>query len=230
MSNARFTIVGRRHGSADIQRGASEAAARWQRDLAGLKLFGLGQAGLSAFNVLRADHARLLAERPTGVAAKLTTVDARNKATSNAWLWIDMVGSVLGQLARTDDGFANEVKSALPDDDGDLATAIPALAALLAKRKADLPEDAEVQARIDEAPAHTAALSDAPGAVAAAKLEPVIDTAEIDLLDGRLYVAIADLNDAGKKGVRHGKLQVPASDYVSQRRGPRKPAPTPEPT
>jgi len=228
LTSAQFIAIGRRHGSEDVQKEGSEVAARWERDLAALKLFGFGKAGLTGFNALRDDHSKLLSERSTAVAAKTNAVGGRNTATSAAWAWVDMASSMLGELATTDAALATEVNAADPDDDGDLPAAIPALATILTKRKADLPEDADVQARVDEAPALAAALHDAPGAVAAAKAEPVIDTAEIDLLDGRLYAAISSLNAAGRKAVRHGKLSVPASEYTAKHlnvRGPTKPKP-----
>lgn len=225
-SNQELISIGRRHGSADIQKEASEVSARWARDVPVLKAYGLGQAARASFEGLRTAHGALLEKRPDSVSQKATALTTRNQATTNAWRWVDKAALILGQLAETDDVVSHDLSAARPTDDGDLPTKIPALAALLDKHKARLAEDADVQARIDEAAGLAQALTDAPGQVAAAKSAPVMDTAEIDLLDGKLYLAMVSLNEAGKKAIRHGELAAPASDYRFQHlnaRGPAKP-------
>jgi len=228
-----YVAIGRRHGSADLQTEASEVSARWGRDYATLKTFGSGAAAKARFEALRREHTGLLTSRPDGIAKKSTVIGARDQATRQAWLWVDRGVLVLADLARSNSEVSHALAAARPDDDGDLPIAIPALAKLLATHQAELPDDSEVQARIDEAPALAQALTDAPGEVAAAKSAPIVDTAEIDLLDGKLYVALSALNEAGKRAIQHGELSVPRSDYKLKHLssgGPKQPkAPVPIP-
>lgn len=118
------------------------------------------------------------------------------------------------ELVAVDDaGLAEKLNPALPVADSRLGPSIEALAKLLGEYKAALPADAEVDARIAEAPALRAALAAAPGTVAAAKAAPTVDTDELDLLDGKLYIAMRALNQAGRNAIRNGTLDAKPGEY-----------------
>lgn len=208
-----YTTIGRRHGSDDVATESSEASARWTRDVKAVASYGQGAGPLATFESLRAAHAALRAKRPEAVAAKTTSVRGRNTDVAAGWAWIDMTSSVLGGLAMNDAGLAEKINAAVPAADSGLGPAIEALAKLLGEYKPSLPADADVDARIAEAPALRAALTAAPGTVAGAKASPVVDTADLDLLDGKLYVAMRALNQAARKAIRNGTLNANPSEY-----------------
>ncbi len=69
-------------------------------------------------------------------------------------------------------------------------------------------------------------LKASPGAARLAKTAPVIDTAAIDLLDGKLYVAIHDMNKAARRAIRGGKLGANLDEYRFHHLKPGAPART----
>ncbi|MBI4951446.1 MAG: hypothetical protein HY908_05400 [Myxococcales bacterium] len=192
---------------------ASEASTRWSRDRAALGPYGHGASGLEELEKLRTAHQALRTTRPELVAAKSVAVGGRDADVAAGWAWVDMVDSGLAVLARSDAALATALNAALPTNDAGLDAGIGALAALVDKHKTALPADMGAQARIDEAPALRAKLAAAPGAVAVAKAAPVADTAALDLLDGKLYVTICDLNVAARRAIRNGRLAAKADDY-----------------
>ena len=68
--------------------------------------------------------------------------------------------------------------------------------------------------RLAEVDALCAALRESPGAVHTSKGQPVAATQQIDLLDGKLYVCVRDLNAAACSAVRNGDLRASLADYT----------------
>jgi hypothetical protein len=217
LTREQFVTVGRRHGCEDVALEASEADARWTRDLALLAGYGHGAAVLTAFQADRAAHAKLLAARPEAVAAKRTTVTARDKQISAAWTWVDRVESALGVRARSDEALSTALDEATPENDDGLAAGIAAMAKLLAANQHELGTDCDAASRLAEAGQLVDVLPSLPGSVQTAKSKVVADTAEIDEYDGRLYVAIRDLNRAGRRAIRNGQLNAKRSEYIFHR-------------
>ncbi len=213
LDDARYTAIGARHGSHRIADESSRAAARWRRDVAVLARYGHGQAMLDSFLQLNDEHKTLREKRPEAVAAKETVIRERNEAIQSARHWVRQVESLLGVPARKDAALATKLNAALPADDSALGSAVGALSNLLRELGTSLPEDAGVPALITEGGELGAALGTAPGTVAAARTAKLNDTAEIDLLDGKLYIAMRELNRAGRRAVRAGKLQAPLTEY-----------------
>jgi hypothetical protein len=60
----------------------------------------------------------------------------------------------------------------------------------------------------------------------------VADTAQIDRLDGKLYLAMRDLSSAGRKAIRNGELAADVHEYAFhhlKNSGNPKPVPVPAP-
>ncbi len=213
LSDADYVIIGRRYGSTAVADEAGEAAERWARDVAALAEYGHGEAALTAFRADIAAHAALRQGRPTAVAQKTVSIGARDDAVTAAWRWVGTVTSLLGSLARKDAELGAQLAAATPDEDSELAVSVRALEKLVEANAARLPSDSHASDRIAEAEPIAATLEASAPAVATAKAAPVQDTEELDLADGKLYIAIKDLNAAARKAIRAGKLSARVSEY-----------------
>jgi len=231
-TDAQLIVVGRRYGADEIALEASEACARWKRDLAALASYGYGQGAFDAFAADLAEHAKLRSARPEAVAEKKMSVTMRDKEVSLGWAWVDRVDSILSSLARTDQTLATALATATPTDDAGLEAGIRALATILVETKGRLPEDAQADKRLAEVDALCAALQTSPGTVHTSKGQTVADTAQIDLYDGKLYMGMRDLNSAGRKAIRNGDLRAGLHEYAFhhlKRSGNPNPVPAPAP-
>lgn len=234
VTEAQLIVMGRRYGSGEIALEAGEAVARWRRDVGALGGYGLGPAALEAFVADAEAHAKLRAARPDAVADKKMAVVTRDQHVSAGWAWVDRVGSMLGLLARTDQNLATALASAMPRDDAGLESGIRSLRTLLFESKERLSAEALVDKRLGEVDGLCAALREAPGVVVTSRGQTLADTAQIDLYDGKLYLAICDLNSAGRKAIRNGDLRANPHEYTLhhlKRSGNPSPAPavTPAP-
>lgn len=216
-TNEQLIIIGRRFSCEDVGEEANEVRGRWQRDLVVLARYGHGRALLTAFEEDIAAHAALRAARPDAVTDKRAAVVVRDRHVSNAWAWVDQVGGVLGTLASTDQTLSMAVEDATPRDDASLEVGIRAMASLLVENKGKLDEDAEADKRLAEVDESCAALRASPASVQTSKSKTVADTAQIDLLDGKLYVRMRDLNAAGRAAIRNGHLQASLHEYGFRR-------------
>lgn len=211
-----YVVIGRRHGSAVVAREAELAEARWERDLPGLTRYGHGPAALARFRALRAAHQQAMSGRPQAVNAKSHLLLDRDRQVSAAWAWMDMARSLVGPLARGDAKVAVALGNALPENDAGLLSGLDALRSLLAELEGRLDEDANVAELLGEAAQIRAALDGAYGQVHSARGLALEDTAELDRLDGELYVRIVDLNAAGRRAIRNGHLAAGLSEYRLQ--------------
>lgn len=214
MIEDQYVKIGRRYGCDDVALEAEEASARWTRDLHALAEYGHGQAAQAEFESTRATHVSLRAARPEAVAGKRLAVAGRNKHYSGGWTWVEKVTSALGMIARSDEAFAAALEAATPVDDAGLQPGIQALAKLVVSAKSKLPADAKADDRLAEVNALCALIDKAPGEASTAKSQTVADTAQIDLYDGKLYVAIRDLNTAGRRAIRNGSLKAQLGEYT----------------
>jgi hypothetical protein len=214
LTDAQLTVVGRRYGSDEIALEASEALARWRRDVAALAGYGYGQSALDAFAADLAQHTTLRVARPEAVGEKKTAVVTRDKQVSRGWAWVDRVSSILGMLARTDQTLATALATARPTDDAGLEAGIRALATILSETKGRLAADAQADQRLAEVDALCTALQSSPGTVHTSKGQTVADTAQIDLCDGKLYMRMRDLNSAGRASIRNGDLRAGLGEYT----------------
>jgi hypothetical protein len=213
MTDAQLIITGRRYGADEVALEASEAMARWKRDVDPLASYGFGQQALDLFAADYAEQGKLRSLRPEAVAEKKMSVTARDKQVSLGWAWVDRVVCVLGSLARTDQDLATALVTATPTDDAGLEAGIRALATILNETKG-LPADAQVDKRLAEVEGLCSGLQTSPGTVHTSKGQTVADTAQIDLYDGRLYVRMRDLNSAGRKAIRNGDLHAGLHEYA----------------
>jgi hypothetical protein len=232
VTEQQLQIIGRRYNADDVAVEATEAAARWRRDLPVLSFYGHDQAALDGFTADTSEHAKLRAARPEAVAEKKTSVATRDKQVSLGWAWVDRVCSVLGVLARTDQTLATAVTTATPTHDAGLEAGIRALAVLLNETKGRLAAEVQADKRLAEVDGLCRALQTSPGAVHTSKGQTVADTAQIDIYDGKLYVGIRDLNSAARKAIRNGDLRVGLHEYTFhhlKRSGNPAPGPAPAP-
>ena len=232
VTEAQLIVIGRRYGADEVALEATEAAARWRRDLSALAMYGYGQAALDGFMADVVAHAKLRAARPEAVAEKKMSVATRDRQVSLGWAWVDRVCSMLGALARTDQTLAMALAAATPTDDAGLEAGIRALAILLNETKGRLAAEVQADKRLAEVDGLCQALQASPGAVHTSKGQTVADTAQIGLFDGKLYVCMRDLNSAGRKAIRNGDLRVGLHEYAFhhlKNSGNPGPAPVPVP-
>jgi hypothetical protein len=232
-TDAQLIVVGRRYGDDEVALEASEAQARWRRDVDALAGYGYDQGALEAFTADILKHAKLRSARPDAVAGKKMSVNARDKQVSLGWAWVDRVSSVLGVPARSDQMLATAVAAAKPTDDAGLEAGIRALAAILVENKGRLAPTVQADKRLAEVDALCTALQASPGTVHTSKGQTVAETAQIDLFDGKLYVCMRDLNSAGRKAIRNGDLKAGLHEYAFhhlKNSGNTNPAPAPAPT
>ncbi|MDX9723009.1 MAG: hypothetical protein RBU37_19825 [Myxococcota bacterium] len=230
----RLIKMGADHASEDVAQEAAAAAARWQRDISVLAQYGLGAERLAAFQALIGEHLGLMAERSNAVATKLTTVKGRKQELSNAWMLVDQLHSLLLVPARSDQALADAVNAASPADNTELVASLDALAKLVEANVAKLPKELDIAALVGQARELSAALAAKPGELSLAKAAPVSDTEQLDELEGRLLLQLGDLNDAGRKAIRAGRLQARRSEYrlqflvkKSRRQAEKSPEPSP---
>jgi len=212
LNDTHLSIVGRRHGSDLVALEAAEASARWGRDEAALAGYGFGASVRMDYEADRTKHETLRVSQ--AMATKKLSLAARDEQVSRAWAWVDRVTSTLDVLGLTDDALTTQAHTAKPEDDAGLVAGIQALANILASVKARLPADAQVDQRLSEATQLAAELGSSPGYVHTSKGQAVSDTVQIDVLDGKLYIWIRELNKAGRRAIRNGHLQASSQDYV----------------
>ncbi len=210
----RLIAIGRRFGSDIGAIEAIEAAARWARDQSALASYGFGAEMRARFEADRHSHDGLRVSRPLAVAQKRTSYAIRDEQISRGWAWVDQVTSTLGALALTDHELGTRIAAAKPADDAGLEAGILALAQILATQKDKLSAENQAEQRLAEANDIAAAVATSPGDVHTRKGQAMADTAEIDLLDGKLYIWILELNRAGRRAIRNGHLKAARQEYI----------------
>jgi hypothetical protein len=228
--------LGRRYGSNNIARQAQEILMLWRLFLSTFTEYGMGEEALAEFETVVAAHLALVQGRPGSIAAKSLSITERNATIHAAWVWVEKVGASLGKLARVDPDCATKLNAARPDDDDELWWAIGAMSALLEEKGAQLAASVPTAARLEEATGLRERLAVIFSEASEAKQQPVQDTAEIDELDGELYLIMRDFLEAGRAAVRAGLIDRPVATFrftfigpVSSRRADTPPAdPTPE--
>jgi hypothetical protein len=214
LKDNRLVVIGRRFGSDAVALEAAEASARWGRDEVALAPYGFGASVRARYEEDRNQQETLRVSRSQAVASKKLSYAARDQHVSRGWAWVDRVSSALGVLGLTDEGLATEAAAAKPEDDAGLVAGIQALAKILAGAKDRLPADAQVDQRLAEAEGLAAEIESSPGSVHTSSGQTVADTAQIDLLDGKLYLWIRELNKAGRRAIRNGHLPGAPLDYA----------------
>ncbi|MBU1221183.1 hypothetical protein KKF34_11105 [Myxococcota bacterium] len=216
MTDKDFMIIGKRYGSSEVAYEAKEAATIWEKDMEVLKEYGFGPDAMSKFKTMCAAHLELIKNRPGVISNKMLTLREKHKIINDAWTWAEKVESILGSIARNNPDFAILLNNHLPKEDTDLLTAIPALAKILSDNAASISPDTNHQTRISETETIVQKLHEVYDATVLNKTKAVEDSAEIDLLDGKIYVAIRDLYEAGRRAVRSGLVQTPSTRYRFQ--------------
>lgn len=215
-----FCKIGRRYGSNQIQLEFQDTSVQWREFLTVLAEYGYGEEQHQAFLTLGEKHKALVTSRPDTIAAKTITIGERNTTIHEAWVWLEKVAGTLGSLARTDPDTATKLNAARPKDDDDLWWSTGALLNLLIAKRAMLPTSTPIDRRIEEASNLRERLAIIFGETNDAKQKPVIDTAEIDELDGELYVIMRDFNEVGRAAVRAGLIDRPVSTFRFNHIGP----------
>ncbi len=232
----RYRLIGSRYGSTAVQQEGQDTVPRWQEFLDVMTDFGFGPDELATFVALLEQHRTLIHDRSQSVLAKGASLDTRNAAIDDGWTWLYKVRAAFSHLARIDADVARALNEARADEDPELAESIRQLKTLLQSKGSLLSPAIPVAARISEADALVARLVTVFGDANNAKVKPTDDTAEIDILDGKIYVIIRDFNEAGRAAVRAGLIPERARYFRFNHLGPaayrrnRTDDPAPEPT
>ncbi|MBU1412523.1 hypothetical protein KKC22_13510 [Myxococcota bacterium] len=224
-------MIGRRYASSDIQRQIQDIQMLWRMFLSTFTKYGMGPDELAEFETGAADHKSLLSGRPEALAAKSLTLEERNQILHDAWVWVSMVSAALSVIARKDADCATKLNAALPVDDDDLLWSVDTLMTLLTAKAGAFSPAIPVSDHLGAGTALRDRLSTIFGRTTEAKMAPVQDTAEIDELDGHLYIIMRDFNEAGRAAVRAGLIDQPLSTFRFTHIGPaaRRTAPAPTP-
>ncbi len=198
----KYRKVGSRFPSDSIQMQGRETAELWKEHLPVFTDFGQGQTELSAFLDVLAEHAAAIVARPKKLTERTLSVAERNATVNEAWIWNKKVIGALATLARQDDTVAVALNNARAIDDLDLPASNDMLVELLTACRERLAPEVPVQKRLEEHAALRPRLWSVFGEAEMAKGRPVLDTEEIDELDGRLYVIMRDFNELGRAAVR----------------------------
>ena len=201
-----FRMIGARHPSDKMQLEATSAHTRWSEIIDLMTDFGLGPDELAEFFALIEKHRAALAKRSNKIVAKGMSIEDRNAAINEGWAWTAKTIITLSKLSRTDAETARRINEARPVEDTDLPSAIEDLSTLLASKSEQISPKIPVQKRLEEAAALVTRLHTVFTDAEIAKGKPMEDTAELDELDGQLYVIIRDFNEAGRSAVRAGLL------------------------
>ncbi len=201
-----YQMLGARHPSDKMQLEATTTYTRWSEIIEIMTDFGLGRDEIAAFLALIEKHREALAKRSNKIVAKGMSIEDRNAAINAGWAWTAKTIITLSGLARTDTETARRINETRPVEDTDLASSIQDLADLLAAKADKISPAIPVQKRLEEATELVARLHTVFSDAENAKGKPMEDTAELDILDGKLYVIIRDFNEAGRAAVRAGLL------------------------
>jgi len=202
----RYRLIGARYGSVPMQQEIQEVIARWKEFIDVMTAFGFGPDELAEAIALAEAHLQAITQRSQSVVAKGATLDTRNSTIEACWTWVEKTRAMFFRLSRTDAEVARALNEARAEDDTELLNAITLLKILLQNKGNLLSPAIPVQKRLDEIDGIVASLKTVFGDAANAKGKPMEDTAEIDELDGKLYVLIRDFNLAGRAAVRAGLL------------------------
>jgi len=202
----RYRLIGARHPSDKMQLEATGAYTRWSEIIDLMTDFGLGPDELAEFFALIEKHRVAQAKRSNKIVAKGMSIEERNATINDAWAWTAKTILTLSKLSRTDTETARRVNEARPVEDTDLAASIEDLGELLSAKAEKISPKIPVQKRLEEAADLVARLHTVFADAELAKGKPMEDTAELDELDGQLYVMIRDFNEAGRAAVRAGLL------------------------
>ncbi|MBU1411335.1 hypothetical protein KKC22_07430 [Myxococcota bacterium] len=223
-----FIDIGRGVGSDAIHREGQDSLGQWERDIDVLETYGFTREELALFKENFQAHHELMTRRAETIARKKGAVAARDLIIHSVWIWIEQVCSIVGRLAAGNADLVGRFNEVYPTDDAGLWRAIDPIASLLRENQVAFPAAVPVQALLDEAPALRQSVYEIFGRTDMVKAEPAQDTREIDELDGRLYVTMRELNSAGRRAIRAGRLtrQPPYYRFNHIRKAPR---PTPPP-
>lgn len=232
-NSQKYRSIGARFGSDSIHLQGQDTAALWTENLDVFTEFGQGSTELAKFLALLEQHTAAIAARPRKLTERTLTVAERNATVNEGWIWQKKVIGALAPLAREDSAVAVAVSNARAVDDVDLLPSNDMFVELLTAHRDRMAAEVPVQKRLDEHAALRERLMNVFGAAEAAKGRPVIDTEEIDELDGRLYVIMRDFNELGRAAVRAGLIVDRPPHFRFNHLGagfrkPAAPAPTPE--
>jgi hypothetical protein len=194
---------------------AAETSERWGRYVDVLKSYGKGRRALESFNGLRAEHTAAMEARPEAVAAKLAASAASKATNTQADEFIDKATDILDDAGDANETIARDLASARTNVASGRAVFVASLVSMLRTHLALLPEDSDAEALAAQGEALVPALRALQPSKAATRTATKADTAELDVLDGRLLEVISKVNSAGRKAFRRlgNKVMVEAFKY-----------------
>lgn len=193
--------IGTNWSSSLVLAEAELALHRWREDVARLRAYGWGERRHSAFtdlvDRLRARHDALT----TLSAIKIGKMPAESSARKAAHAWLDRARSIL-EAAELEHDAAAAALEAMPPTSDSSADTVAALRAALAQTRA-LRDLLDPEAATDEFFTTGEALAYTLEAAIAGPDAATLDTeglrADLDALDGEVYLTIRGLNRAGRR-------------------------------
>jgi hypothetical protein len=217
-----YRKMGKRFGSGKVAREAREVSERWQEDRPVLARYGWGSARKAAFDRLRAEHDALRSSRAQGVAAKDQAVEKAQGAYDDLHTWTGQAEAMLEATALDHPEVQADLEAARGREADGVDAQAEAYGAALTKHRALLDPEIEPDALIAAGAAAVARLREHDPKPGSTRVEAEVDTAEVDVADGRLMEVISLVNSAARKAFRALKnaAKVKAYRYHHLRRRP----------
>lgn len=219
-----YVDIGSRFSSDDVAQEAAEVIVRWQGDLDVLTRYGHGERTLERFQALAEEQKGLRTNRPTAVAEKTSAIKARKKELKKGWEWFDQASMALSIVAENDSKLADALNAAHPKDDVALAPGIRAFTSILAENKDHVDPSFGADEHVTKGMAIAENIEIHMADAQRAKETPKTDTRTLDLIEGKIVVAISRLNKAAKKAFRKAEndVKVQAYQYRNLKKSPGK--------
>ncbi len=175
--------------------------------------YGYGRIKAAELAGLREDRKKMRLLRQEGVVAKQQAIGGLNDLFDETWSLLEQMHVLLTPFARRSGEFAARLRTFMPGDHLDLGKSYDGISALFAEKAPEMSPDVptadllarggDLRKRLDRIFTSKAQAKD--GAKA--------ETRELDRLDGRLYLWIADFYAAGRAAIRAGRIDAPLSDF-----------------
>jgi hypothetical protein len=212
-----FISLGKRWGSALVLQEANESLTRWREDLPLLTRWGFGQTKLTRLETLVTELTQKHTQYQTLVGAKLAANPAEASAIETARTWVQRAQGILEDRIDADDEVAGRVRALgarIPEDASKLLIFSQGFLKIATEEREHLARESATDEFYKEGAEAIEVLTLARGQKGSRTDTKEVGTAELDLLDGQIYVELSKLYKKARQA--HNKEGNPAraSQYV----------------